>query len=286
MLQLGRLMGPRILILGMFQFVFLLTTNLASRLEEGSIAAINIGWIVMQMPEVIFGMAIATAAFPTLARLAAQGERGKLQDAVSGALRAILLTTLPSTVALLLLGRPYIALLFRSGAFDQRAVDMVYGATVAFTAGLLGHSLLELAARLFYAHKNTLTPFWVALGATALNLALCLALAPPLGHAGLALANSIAVTLQSGLLLWLGRRTLVAYPWRPIGTLAWKATLASIAMAGSILLVTGRQASLGSLRTALLGSAAGGATYLALVALLNAQEMRRLAGLLRSRLGR
>jgi putative peptidoglycan lipid II flippase len=279
-------MVPRILILGMFQFVFLFTTNLASRLEEGSITAIQVGWIVMQMPEVIFGMAIATAAFPTLSRLATQGEATQLQDAVSGTLRAILLTSLPSTVALLLLGRSYVALLFRGGAFDERAVEMVYSATAAFTAGLMGHSVLELAARLFYAHKDTLTPFWVALGATGLNLALCLALASPFGHAGLALANSIAVTLQSGLLLWLGRRTLVRYAWRPIGTLAWKAALASLAMAGSILLVTGQRAALGPLRTALLGSAVGGITYLAIVALLNGQEVRRLTRILRFRLGR
>ncbi|UCC64577.1 MAG: murein biosynthesis integral membrane protein MurJ, partial [Anaerolineae bacterium] len=286
LLQLGRLMGPRILILGMFQFVFLFTTNLASRLEKGSITAINVGWIVMQMPEVVFGTAIATAAFPTLSQLAAQGAQGKLQEAVSGTLQAILWTTFPSGVALLLLGRPYIALLFRSGAFDERAVEMVYGAAVAFTAGLLGHSILELAARLFYAHKNTLTPFWVALGATTLNLALCLALAPPLGHAGLALANSIAVTLQSGLLLWLGGRSLVRLSWRRVWSHTWKATLASAAMAGGILLVTQQEATLGHLNTALLGSAAGGIAYVLCMALLNRQEMRRLAGVVQSRLAR
>lgn len=286
LLQLGRLMGPRILILGMFQFVLLFTTSLASRLEEGSITAIHMGWIVMQMPEVIFGLAIATAAFPTLSRLAAQGEQGKLQDAVSGVLQAILWTTLPSTVALLLLGRPYIALLFRSGVFDGRAVERVYSATAAFTAGLLGHSILELAARLFYAHKNTLTPFWVALGATALNLALCVALAPPLGHAGLALANSIAVTLQSGLLLWLGWRSLARFSWRRAWSLTWKAALASAAMAGAILPVAQRQAALGPLRTALLGSAVGGVTYLVCMVLLNGQEARRLVNVARSRLTR
>ena len=51
--QLGRLMVPRILVLGMFQMVFLFTTSLASALEEGSITAINMGWIMMQMPEVV-----------------------------------------------------------------------------------------------------------------------------------------------------------------------------------------------------------------------------------------
>jgi putative peptidoglycan lipid II flippase len=283
LMQLGRLVGPRILILGMFQLVFLFTTNLASGLGEGSITAIHVGWIVMQMPEVIFGMAIATAAFPTLSRLAARDEQGRLRQVVANALQAILWTILPSVVALLLLSRSYISLLFRGGAFNQRSVEMVYGATVAFTAGLLGHSILELAARIFYAHKNTRTPFWVALGATVLNLGLCLALVSPLGYAGLALANSIAVTLQSGLLLWLGQRSLVRFCWRRVWSLTWKATLASAAMAGVILLVTHQQGELGHLRTALLGSACGGLTYLVFLALLNKNEVSRLGDSVRSR---
>jgi putative peptidoglycan lipid II flippase len=231
-------------------------------------------------------MAIATAAFPTLTQLASSGDGAKLKETTSSALRAILLATFPSAVALFLLGRPYIGILFRSTAFDQRAVEMVYQATVAFTVGLLGHSVLELAARLFYAHKDTLTPFWIALGANVLNIALCVALSPPLGHAGLALANSIAVTLQSAVLLWLGWRSLVRFHWHPVWSLLWRVMLASAAMAASILLVTSRQPALGDLRTALVGTMVGSVTYLGLVALLNRNEARRLAGLLRARLAR
>jgi putative peptidoglycan lipid II flippase len=292
--HLLRLMGPRILILAMFQSVMLFTTSLASRLEKGSVTAINVGWIVMQMPEVIFGMAIAIAAFPTLSRLAALGERASLGETASGVLRAILLTILPSTVALLMLGRAYIVLLFAGGAFDARAVEMVYRATAAFTVGLLGHSILELAARLFYAHKNTLTPFWVALGATAVNVALCLALVRPLGHSGLALANSIAVSLQSGILLWLGWRSLVQAPWRPLFGLAGRAAIAAAGMAASIgavlallpRLVSPSSTGGNALLTAFVGSLIGGATYLFLIVLLSPTEVRALVKLARSRLPR
>jgi putative peptidoglycan lipid II flippase len=266
--ELAKLMGPRILILGMFQLVFLFTNNLASNLEEGSITAINMGWIMMQMPEVIFAMAIATAAFPTMSQLVAQRDAKTLQETVSKVLRAILFLTLPSVVALLLLGRSYISLLFRSSVFDERAVDMVYRATAAFTVGLLGHSLLELAARIFYAHKNTVLPFYFACGATALNMGLCVVLAGWLGQAGLALANSIAVTLQSCLLLWLGWRSRVRFAWKPVWTLVGQSLLASAVMAGIVLAV--QQAPwLGRLGTALVATAAGGGAYLAVMGLLS-----------------
>jgi putative peptidoglycan lipid II flippase len=283
--RLALLMGPRVLILGMFQFVFLFTNNVASMLGKGSIAAINMGWIMMQMPEVIFAMAIATAAFPTMSQLVARGEHSILARNVSNALRAILFLTFPSVVALLLLGRPYVVLLFRGGAFDERSVRMVYWATAAFTAGLIGHSILELAARIFYAHKNTLIPFFVALGATILNIGLCVAFAPWLGQAGLALANSVAVTLQSGILLWLGWRSRVRFDWRPVWSLVWRAMLASAAMAGVILLVLQRQQVLGNLWTALIGSVVGGGIYVGGMVLLNHREARTLVRIARDRFG-
>jgi putative peptidoglycan lipid II flippase len=284
--RLGVLMGPRILILAMFQLVFLFTTNLASRLEKGSITAINMGWIMVQLPEVIFAMAIATAAFPAMSQEAARGDRAALASTVSGSLRAILFLTLPSAVALLLLGRSYIAVLFRSGAFDSRAVVMVYQATAAFTVGLLGHSVLELAARIFYAHMDTVTPFFLALGASILNLALCLALSPWLGQAGLALANSIAVTVQSSVLLWLGWRSKVRFRWRPVWALAWHGLVAAAAMCGGIVLVNLQRERLGDLWVALLGSAVGGVIYLGLMALLSRDELRFLAGPLLRRIDR
>jgi putative peptidoglycan lipid II flippase len=282
LLQLGRLMVPRILILGMFQFVFLFSTNLASGLQEGSITALNMGWIMMQMPEVIFAMAIATAAFPTISQLMVRRDRETLEATVSATLRAILFLTLPSAVALLMLGRHYVMLLFGRGAFDERAADMVYWTTAAFTVGLLGHSLLELAARIFYADKNTVTPFWAALGATALNVVLCVVLVAPLGAAGLALANSIVVTLQSGALLWWGWRTRVRFDWRPVWRLCWRAGIALAAMAAIIWFVT-QQTGWGHLRTALIGSLAGGGVYLALMALLNREETRTLVRTVRQR---
>jgi putative peptidoglycan lipid II flippase len=285
LLQIGRLMGPRILILGMFQLVFLFTTNLASHYAEGSITAINMGWTMMQMPEVIFAMAIATAAFPRMSRLVARGQAAALGETVLAALRATLFLVLPSALALLMLGRSYIAVLFGRGAFGEQAASMVYGATAAFTAGLVGHSVLELAARVFYAHKNTVIPFWVALGATVLNAALCLLLGPSLGGAGLALANSIAVTLQSAILLWLAWRLRVRFDWRPVWRLCWRASLALAGMAGSIWLVAQLVPGRGALWLAALGSTAGSGAYLGLMGLFHRGEARRLARLARERVG-
>jgi putative peptidoglycan lipid II flippase len=199
---------------------------------------------------------------------------------VSNALRAILALTLPSVLALLLLGRSYLAVLF-----GTQAIQEVVWTTAAFSAGLLGHSLLELAARIFYAHKDTLTPFYVALGATAVNVSLCLILGPVWGAAGLALANSIAVSLQSALLLWLGWRSRVRFGWRPVGRLCLHAILALVGMGLVIWLVVQRASVLGDLYVAALGSGLGGTVYVAVMVALNRRDALAALRAVREKLG-
>jgi peptidoglycan biosynthesis protein MviN/MurJ (putative lipid II flippase) len=117
-----------------------------------------------------------------------------------------------------------------------------------------------------------------------------LVLAGPLGHVGLALANSIAVSLQSGILLWLGWRSLVRAPWKPLLAMAGRAALAAAGMAAAIALLLALLPRLlpaaGTLLTALLGSLAGGLIYLALLALLSPGDIRALFALARSKLTR
>ncbi len=72
---------------------------------------------------------------------------------------------------MILIGRPLISLL-EGGAFDASAAALVYSTLQFFTLGLVVHSLLEVIARSFYADKDTITPFWAALGGAAINLVL------------------------------------------------------------------------------------------------------------------
>jgi putative peptidoglycan lipid II flippase len=176
-------------------------------------------------------------------------------------------------------------LLFGYGAFDAESVDMVYWTTAAFTVGLVGHSLLELAARIYYAHKNTIVPFYVALGATVANVGLSLALARPLGGAGLALANSIVVTIQSVILLWLGWQRLVRFELAPVLRLLWRTGIALAAMAGVIWWVIQQQERWSNVVVTALASGLGGLIYIIIAGLLNHRETHALIRVVRARLG-
>ncbi len=233
--RVALLMGPRVLDLGVFHLTLLATTNLASRLGAGSVSALEWGWDAVQLPETIVGTAFGLVAFPTLAELAARGDRAGLRRTLGESLRTVLALAVPAAAGLILLGRPLLALLYQRGAFDAAATEAVYVALRFYALGLAGHACLELAARAFFALKDTVTPLLLAAGSAALNIALALALMGPLGHGGLALANSVAITLEVLALLWLLRRRLGGVEGRETLIALARIAAATLVMCGVVL---------------------------------------------------
>ena len=203
-----RLLLPRVAGLGVVQLAALIATSLASQLGPGSVTALNYGWRVMQLPETLIATAIATAAFPTLSELAARGDLDRLRGTFVTTLRAILALTIPATIGLLIFGRLAVQILFERGAFTAESTTLVTWAVQGYALGLIGHSLLEVGARTFYAQQDTRTPLLVALGAMLINIAASFALRERLGLGGLALANSIGVSVEVAALLIILRRRL------------------------------------------------------------------------------
>jgi len=197
------LLGPRILGLGVVQLTSVITTNLASRLEAGSVTSLAFAWRLMQIPETIIATAIGTAIFPTLSQLATQRRHVELRVTMRKALGAILVLNIPAAVMLIVLGR-FIAGL----AFGRQNANTVAFALQFYALGLVGHSALEVAARTFYAQQDTRTPLAVATGAMLITVTACLVLMHPLSYGGLALGNAIGFTVESGVLIWLMEKRL------------------------------------------------------------------------------
>lgn len=254
-----RLMLPRVAGLGVFSLNFIVMNNIASRLGAGSVAALDWGWRLMQIPQTLIGTAMGTVIFPTLAALSQRGDESGKRDAMSGALRFILIGSIPAAVGLVVVGRPLISLLER-GAFDARASVLVYSTLQFFALGLITHSALEVVARSFYADKDTVTPLWAALGGAAINLVLSIILSgvmqirggltaysvvaqsypglaslPDQGFVGgLALANSIGVSFEVIVLLIALRQRWHGVNENALARTVLKTTAASLVMGAVI----------------------------------------------------
>lgn len=257
-----RLMLPRVAGLGVFSLNFIVMNNIASRLGTGSVAALDWGWRLMQIPQTLIGTAMGTVIFPTLAALSQLGDEAGKRAAMNGALRFTLIGSIPASVGLIFVGRPLISLLER-GAFDATASALVYSTLQFFALGLIVHSALEVIARSFYADKDTLTPLWAALGGAAINLVLSFVLSdvaqaeraltaypvaaasfpllttrPDFGFVGgLALANSLGVMFEVGFLLLVLRRRWHGIQEDALARTVAKTTVASLVMAAVIVVI-------------------------------------------------
>jgi len=277
--EVARLMGPRVLGLAAVQLNFWVNTILASALPAGSLSALNYAWLLMLLPQGIVAQGVATAAFPTFAALEAQGRRTELRQIISGTLRAVLFLAIPAAAGLFVWRVPLIRLLLERGEFTASSTALTAAALMYYALGLVGHSVVEIVARAFYALHDTRTPVIIGVAAMAGNVLLSLWLRGPLGHAGLALANTVATSVEMVLLVWLLSRRLHGLEWPRLWATVIKGGVAAGVMAAALAWAAREWASQPVLLVAPLGLAAGGLLYLAVAFVLRMPEVRTLARL-------
>ena len=284
--RVGRLMAPRVFGVAMVQLHFLVNIILASSMPQGSLTGLTLAFSLMLMPEVVIAQAVATAALPTFSAQAAQGRLEEMRTSLATTLRGLVFLCLPASLGLAVLRRPIVSLLFERGAFDAQSTELVAWPLLWYAAGLLGHALVELVSRAFYALQNTRTPVIVGALAMGLNVAFSLIFSAWFArqglqpHGGLALANSLATGLECLALLFLMRRRLGGLDLGRLRPGLAASLIASVGMGAGLwgwLQLTGdRPAWL----VALVGVALGGLLYWAAALLLRAPEARQLPGLL------
>ena len=248
-------------------------------LGSGSVSALEWGWDAMQLPETVIGTAFGLVAFPTLADLAARGDREGLRRTVGESTRTILAVAVPAAAGLILLGPSLIALLYERGAFDAAASTAVAGALRLYALGLAGHACLEIAARAFFAQQDTVTPLVIAGGSALLNILLGIVLMPAMGYGGLALANSVAITLEVIVLLLVLRRRWGHIEGRQTAGRLVRILAATLVMSAVLLGAGSLVSTAGWGRTASLALqvAAGAVTYLGACAVLGVDDLWRFA---------
>lgn len=275
-----QLMLPRLVTLGSVQFADLFIIRLTSGLPAGSTSGYFYGYYLMQLPETLLGTAIAIVVFPTMAELYNAGDIEGLKKTSMNALQIIWFLTVPAAVALVLLGQPAITLFLEQGAFTQTSTQLVYGILIFFSLRVISEASLEILARLFYAQHDTITPMFVALGWLVTNIALAYLLIGALDVRGLALASTIAFTLQSLALFLLNRRRLGYLHERELLRSAGRAILGSIGMALTILIIGFFVENI--LLFLVIGGTAGLVAYLSITYITGAHEIPALIRLIRA----
>lgn len=212
--QVIRLMGPRVLGAGVVQLNFWVNAWLASQMTPGSYTGLVYGFALMLMAQAAIAQSVAIAVMPTFSAQFALGKMDEMRHALALALRGMLLLAVPASVGLMALRQPLVAMLYQRGEFTESSTEMVAWALLWYAAGMVGHSVMEVLTRAFYAQQDTKTP--VVIGAIAMGLNVVFSFAFSawfrqigwMPHGGLALANSLATALETSALFTVMRRRL------------------------------------------------------------------------------
>jgi putative peptidoglycan lipid II flippase len=225
------LMGPGTLGLAATQVNIFVNTWLATSEGTGAVSWLNYAFRLMYLPLGVLGVSIATASIPSIARYAADRDRVGMRRAVSSGVAMMLALTIPATLGLIVLARPIVALLFERGRFTPGDTAATAAAVVCYAVGLAGYSIVKVATPTFYALGEGRTPVLVSVGTVAVNVALNLALARPLGYCGLALGTSLAALGNAAALLYLLGRRLDGLDGRHLASVGARMLVAGSVMA-------------------------------------------------------
>ena len=177
---------------------------------HGGNSALYFGNRLVQFPLGVFGIAMATAVFPSLSSAAAAGDRPALTATLQQALRMMLFISLPAVAVAVALPEAIVALLFQRGHFDAAATARTASVLRFYSLGLWAYCGVQVVTRAFYAQEDTRTPVRIATAMVALNLGLNLTLVWTMRESGLALATAVSSAANLAILLIILRRRLGA----------------------------------------------------------------------------
>jgi len=218
---------PAIFSVSVTQINLLLDTLIASLLTVGSVSWLYYSDRLVEFPQGLLGVAIATVILPRLAKDHAADDPIAFSDALDWGLRLVLLVGMPATVGLLLLAEPMLSTLFQYHEFGESDVQLAGRSLKAYAVGLLGYLFVRVLVLGFTARQDMKTP--VRYGSYAMLASLVLnVLALPLAHAGLALATSLGALFNAVLLLKKLRQEQV---YRPVG--GWRLFFLQVMLASS-----------------------------------------------------
>lgn len=235
--RIGHMLWP-LLLLSAFSYLYtIIDFRLASAMSEGSITALNYSAKLIQLPQGVFAMAVTTAIFPSISKLAANKKKYEMALLLNKGVRIIILMAVPASVGLFVIGEPLIQMLFQKGAFGTEATAMTSSALLMLTIGLVGFCLNILLIRGFYALQDLHTPLLIGMVSVGVKLVLSIMLAESMQHRGLALATSIAILFNAFSLSYLLQYRLFSLFNHSFFIFVRNVVIAAGAMGGGILVL-------------------------------------------------
>jgi putative peptidoglycan lipid II flippase len=191
-----------------FQLNVTLVLAVAFWVSPQIVASFNYAVRLMELPQGMFGISLATYLLPTLSGLAAEKNYPEFRATLRHGTGTLLFLNLIAAILLVVLAEPIVRLIYEHGKFNADSTIRATLALQCLAPGLVAFSTVNIFARAFYALGDTKTPMKISIFCLALNLILAVALVGPLRQGGLGIANTVTSICNVGLLIFALRRKL------------------------------------------------------------------------------
>ena len=212
-----------------FQINVTLVLAIAFWVDPQIVASFNYAVRLMELPQGMFGISLATYLLPTLSGLAAEKNYTEFRATLRQGVGTLIFLNLIAAILLVVLAEPIVRLIFQHGRFNADSTHRAALALMCLAPGLVAFSTVNILARAFYALGDTQTPMKISIACLAVNLVLAIALVVPLRQGGLGLANTATSLCNVSLLLYWLRRKLARLEMEPL-----RATFLPLAIAGTL----------------------------------------------------
>lgn len=203
-----RRMIPGMMGVAAFQLNVLLTMGIATSVDVGMVAGFDYAVRLMELPQGVFGISLATYLLPTLAGLASEKKYPEFRQTLGQAIGYLCFANLIASILLMVLAEPIMRLLFERGEFSPGNTRDSSFALACLAPGLVAFSLVNILARAFYALGDTQTPMKVSSFCLVINVVFVALLISSLREGGLGVANTMSAALNVALLLYALKRKL------------------------------------------------------------------------------
>lgn len=232
-----RQMIPGTLGVAAFQFNVLTTQGIAFFVDPSINASYDYAVRLMEFPQGLFGLSLATYLLPTLSGYAAEKKYGEFRATYKQAVGYLFFSNLLASILLVILAKPMIRLLFQHRTFDHFATERAAYALACLGPGLLAFSMVNITARAFYALGDTQTPMKISAFCLVLNVIFAVWTVPSLKQGGMGIANTLSAAINVYLLIYGLKKKLTRLDFADLSPLLLQMTGAGV-LGGIVAYVT------------------------------------------------
>jgi putative peptidoglycan lipid II flippase len=213
-----------------FQLNVTLVQVIAYWIDPQINASFNYAVRLMELPQGMFGISLATYLLTALSSLAIEKKYPEFRATLRQGVGSLLFVNLIAAILLVILAEPIVRLLFEHGdKFTSASTARAAFALVCLAPGLVAFSTVNVLARAFYALGDTKTPMKISIACLVMNCLLAAALVVPLRQGGLGIANTATSVCNVWLLFYALRKKLGKLEMEPV-----RKTFLPLAFAGIV----------------------------------------------------